>query len=175
MGQQWYLSFDLKPTGTTGALSNILHLTRGGDESRIGDKMPSVSFLPRTSRLQVCNAVGYNKSHCFESPTSLELNDYVNVRIRQTWDVKYSTYRIYIELDNNLVYNITNIAAREFTNMLLYVSDPWNPPAKAEIKNLVFKNLPFGTSFSFFVVERAVREKRSEGAVVVTSSIRVEG
>lgn len=147
IGLQWYLSFDIKPTGTASSLSNIVHITKGGDESRIGDRVPSVSFLPGNTSIQICNSVGYIKSQCFESARNLTLNDYVNVRIRQTLDVKNNSYKIYVELNNSVIYNVWNNAAREFTNMFLYVSDPWKPAAKAEIKNLVFQNLPFGYTY----------------------------
>ena len=149
---QWYLSFDLKPVNISKDLSNILHLTKGGNEGQAGDRVPGVYFVAGTTTLRICDHTDFTTANCFDSPQQLALNDYINIRIRQTWDVSSSLYKLVVAFDGAEIINTPVIAVQEFENMFLYASDPWSAPAKADIKNLVFKNLPYGKCFCSYTV-----------------------
>jgi len=145
VGKQWYLSFDVKPTGTVGSLSNIVHATIGKDSERFGDRIPGVWFRPGKTELSICSAVNEKKNSCWTSK-ALPLNKFTNVRVRQVWNPKLSVYELIVELDDKVVHKVVNHGAEIFENVLFYASNPWHTPAKAVVRHLVFQNLPNGKS-----------------------------
>lgn len=150
VGKQWYLSFDLKPTGIVSSWSNILHLTIGKNIERFGDRIPGIWFHPGRTAIHITNAVNGNKNYIWDSKDDLALNTFFNVRVRQTWNQKLNAYELVITLNGEVVHRVVNNAAGDFENVLFYASDPWSKAAKAVIKNLVFQNLPNG-KFSLYI------------------------
>ena len=143
VGKQWYLSFDVKPTGTIRSSSNIVHATIGKDSERFGDRIPAVWFRPGRTELSICSAVNDQKNYCWTS-RALPLNKFTNVRIRQVWNPTLHVYEFIVELNDVVVHKVVNNGAESFDNVLLYASNPWNVPAKAVVRHLVFQNLPNG-------------------------------
>lgn len=148
VGHQWYVAFDIKPVGTTHSVwSNIIHLTLGGNIARYGDRMPGVWFYPGSRKLHICAPINGNRNYCFNTADAIPSGKFTNVRIRQIWDVTASSYEYVISIDGVDKHTIVNAQFQEFDDVTFYASDPWYPAANALIKNVVFKNLPYGFTY----------------------------
>ena len=49
-------------------------------------------------------------------------------------------YFFYVFIDGKQVYKLENNKPKEFRHVTVYGGDPWYEPAKAHIKNVIFKN-----------------------------------
>ena len=65
---QFDVSFDIRPTGTVEKYGSIIHLTRGENIKRYGDRVPAVWFSPRTRRLHICSAINGKKKFLLQWP-----------------------------------------------------------------------------------------------------------
>ena len=130
---QFDVSFNVRPLGLVRTESSILHLTQGRDNRKYGDRIPSVSFLPRSRRLKICSAVNNNRNFCYLDRTNLPPNRVSTVRIFQTRTSKGQF--IYAVVINSRIKRIlANRAPATFHNVKLYLGDPWLAPAKATVK-----------------------------------------
>ena len=142
--QQWYLSFDIKPKGTVNKWGNIFHATTDGNSGQYGFRIPAIWFRPDKLELQFCYSInGNGKPHrCFESDDALSTTSFTNVRVSQTWNGTQYVFQIFI---NGVVkFSEVNFSPDIFENVKVYASNPWDPAANADVKNLVFKNIPSG-------------------------------
>ena len=140
--QQWYLSFDIKPKGNVGQFGNIFHATKGGNSAAYGDRIPAIWFLPGQLKMHICCSINSKKNHCFNTKTDLPTTTFTNVRVSQTWNSTHYVYQIFVNGD--LKSSQVNFSPDVFKNVKVYAADPWYPAANADVKNLVFQNIPSG-------------------------------
>lgn len=72
----------------------------------------------------------------------MPLDTYANVKVSQTWNSSHYIYEIIV--NGRLSTRVVNYSPQIFRNVVLYASDPWRHPPEADIKNLVFENIPNG-------------------------------
>lgn len=149
--QQWYLSFDIKPKGTVSEWGNIVHATTDGKGGQYGFRIPAIWFRPDNLKMLFCYSInGDGKAHrCFEAPDALSTTDFTNVRVSQTWNSTHYVFQI--SVNGDVKFSKVNFSPDVFENVKVYASNPWDPAANADVKNLVFKNIPSGRSSSFFL------------------------
>jgi len=146
MSRAWLLSFQIKPISTRRGWSNIIHATaHNRNMHKYGDRIPGVWFLSNTNRMHICSAVNGNKNYCFNTRQNLPKNKFSTVVIRQIQrkDGKF-VYQIF--LNSKLLHQKINRATRSFKNVKLYAADPWYNPARAIVKQLKWKSLPYHSS-----------------------------
>ena len=142
--REWELSVDIKPIGKESSRHNILHATwkdwkaPGKNNVNYGDRTPAI-WLHDGTELRICAPINGDRNYCFNSE-DLEIGQWTNVKITQirTGDCEY-LYSIII--NGEKVHEVTNTRAEEFSNVLLYTSDPWYDAAPVQIKNLQFGSL----------------------------------
>ena len=138
LNREWELSVDINPTGTWG-LGNVLHATVGNDNLVYGDRVPAIWVLAGTTILHICAPVNGNRNYCFNSK-SLPVGQWAKVKITQI-PSDDGGHAYSITINGEKVHEVENNRAEEFSNVLLYTSDPWYDSAPTQIKNLQFGSL----------------------------------
>ena len=144
----WYVSFEIFPQDVVNGLSNVIHFTAKGNTGKHGYRIPSVFFKSRTTKLTICSSINKNVNRCFTSK-ALKHHQFTKVEITQR-QISRSKYRYSIHIAGKRVFNIINSRARYHRNVKVYRSNPWTPPAKALIKNLVYGNLKHGRFYLLY-------------------------
>ena len=120
-----------------GYYANILHFTIRGNAGRRGDRIPSIFFIPRTTRLFICTF--YRRQVCVDTQKSLPLNSEVHLEINQLY-IGNGEYRYTIIQEGVIIYTVINDDAQQFSNVKVYGSNPWYPTAKAKITKMSVMN-----------------------------------
>ena len=133
---------------------NIIHLMdKSINTGNDGGLLPGVWFRSNSTQFYV----GYNLNGAhfihFTANQSLPLNDYSTVEItqRKNDNDKYEfkctvNGSVIAKSEGNLENPSIASAPKEYTQVKLYASNPWSPAANAEITNLLFRNVPTGTT-----------------------------
>lgn len=113
----------------------------GSNQNSYGGQVPEV--LMHYSRLYIYNAVNGGRHTFISNP--LTFNKYSRVEISQKPDVTNTSVILFtVKINGKQIHQMINRDARYFPNVKVYNGNPWRHPAKAIIKNLVYKNLPEG-------------------------------
>ena len=135
------VSFEVKPTGKLNVpWSSILHFTATGDNCcKVGDRVPGLWFKGNTNNLHICFPVGDVGNTCIDTKEiASDKGTVVSIEQRSV----EGSYKTIVTVGGDIVATKTHEKEpAEFTNVKVYASDPWHPAAKAEVKNLEFKNL----------------------------------
>ena len=121
-------------------LTNIIHITTGGDDREYGNRMATV-FVNNKKKIitmMISSAVSGIKNYAL-GPTEIAIYKWIMVRVSQ---VKVGDDYVYrVELDGVELTKVTNKKPMEFQNVTVYVSDPWRTPASGSIRKLTIKGI----------------------------------
>ena len=132
---EWIVSFEIKPFGTVSGWSNILHLTADNNVATYGDRVPSLWFHSGTTKLHICSAINGNKNYCINPVSALALNAWTQIEITQYRNYN-GDYEYQVKVGNGFTWSVVNTDPQEFTDVTVFTSDPWHPPAAAVIRKL---------------------------------------
>jgi len=121
-----------------GLFSSVLHLTASGGNMRsYGDRNPLVMFPPKkTNQLYVCSSINGKKSDCTsEAKTQIPLKEWSSVRIKQKMN-STGFHLFSITVNGVTVVEKVNRDARNFSDVEMYVGDPWYSAHVGYIRNL---------------------------------------
>ena len=113
--------------------------------------MPAIWFWSGTTRLHIWNSVN-GKLVSYNGDSELPINQYTNIRMMQTQNAS-GQYIFEISVGGKEVYQIENKTPRDWSDVDVYLSDPWHPAAKVYIKNFVYRNLADGKLMKYTVIE----------------------
>merc|ERR1712061_881186 len=131
--REWMVEFEFKPTiFDHSGWSNIFHMTIGGDQRAIGDRIPAVFYHP-SSGLGIRSHVNKNPSYA-EQFDSLPIGKWTKIRVSQELIDGKFRYRIFI--DEKEEKNVENSRAVGFENVKVFASDSWYEAQPGSIKNL---------------------------------------
>ena len=150
---EYEVSLDIMPTsGKVSDWASIFHVTKGGNHGNIGDRMPAMWFLPGTRRLHICTALGTNPNYCVDGTSDIPAHVYTNINIQQKL-LSNGSYQYNIRVNGSVRSQVinTNKIPPTLYNAKLYLGNPWNSSAKANVKNLVIKSEPTGNAMYFIV------------------------
>ena len=139
------VKFQIRPYGKIRQWASILHVTRGRNHGRHGDRVPAVWFRPNTNRLHICTTLNNHPNYCYNS-APLPTNRYTSVHIRQKFIGNRHFYTI--KINNRVVRNVVNLRPRTFRNVRVYQANPWSPAARAYIRNVKVTTTSGGKQFS---------------------------
>ncbi|XP_065675907.1 uncharacterized protein LOC136092116 isoform X2 [Hydra vulgaris] len=136
--KEYELSFELFLTSyTEHTFTNIIHLTIGGDENIYGARIASL-FI----RMGSYGHFGFslnNKINEYQEWNDLfQLNVWTTIKISQIY--VENKYMLTLWVAENLLYSVENISPTEFTNVMVYISNPWYNEQPGFIRNLIIKN-----------------------------------
>ena len=89
------------------------------------------------------------------TPTPLPTNQWTKVKITQVNPVQ-DDYKYELSINDEPFHSQMHTAAKEYTNVKVYASNPWYNPAQASIRNLKIRNLKSG-SRKFQIIRRKER------------------
>ena len=132
----WKLTVKVKPFGTVGSSSHIIHATIGNPYNFYGDRTPSLGMIPGTTQLQVCGPIFFPDFGNCGSVQTLPMNEYSDIEVQQ----------IPNENDSKFIFKYNGVKVWEyrpkypalFNNVKVYGSDPWFPSSKVFIKDYKF-------------------------------------
>ena len=116
--------------------ANIVHFTTGNDHGVYGTRTPSVWV--RTSHWYVSSAVNGALQHGYYYYTQPEitpkLNEWLQINVTQLREENGFNYSIVF--DGKLVHSVINTQPKAFSNVKVYVSDPWYAPIDGFVRSL---------------------------------------
>ncbi|XP_065678704.1 uncharacterized protein LOC124807437 isoform X2 [Hydra vulgaris] len=140
---EYEISFDFKPTAYLNTWASIIHLTTGGNVDYYGDRTPGVWISPGND-LYVASAISGFANSDFYSKLILPINEWIQVKISQ---IKFTNQYIFaIEVANSSIYKTQNTLSKNFSNVKVYIGDPWYPAQPGFIRNLVIIEIHSGKS-----------------------------
>ncbi|XP_065641542.1 uncharacterized protein LOC105846743 isoform X2 [Hydra vulgaris] len=146
LNKEYSMSFEFNPTSIKNVYGNVIHLTIENDMLTYGDRIPAVFFLPGISGLKICAAINNILNNCLNKTFYLKLGIWSSFKISQ--ELFEGKYIYSIKLNNETLLNVENQDAREFSNVKVYVSDPWYDVQPGYIRNLKITNGNPGTQFN---------------------------
>merc|ERR1712061_310560 len=131
--REWMVEFEFKPTiFDHSGWSNIFHMTIGGDQRAIGDRIPAVFYHP-SSGLGIRSHVNKNPAYAKQFD-SLPIGEWTKIRVSQELLGGKFRYRIFI--DEKEETNVENSRAVGFENVKVFAADPWYEAQPGSIKSL---------------------------------------
>ena len=135
----WSVSCDIYPIERIPSIYvNLFHFTNRLNLGAHGDRTPGVWFNPGTTKPFICSSISNNADYCFTLNVAFPLKQYTRLNISQTQNNSVFTYSITVNGTENV--SIVNTYALEFTNVKVYMSNPWHQPANALIRNFKIIN-----------------------------------
>ncbi|XP_065653497.1 coadhesin-like isoform X2 [Hydra vulgaris] len=131
--KEYTVSFKIKPTSFLNQWANVIRLTINNDNDKYGDRNPAVFFRKNGTGLHICSAVSGIVNYV-KNTDQLVLDNWTSVKIAQEFVGKNYIYSI--ELNGRTILNIKNNDTRDFSNVKVYVSDPWFEAQPGFIKDL---------------------------------------
>lgn len=120
----------------------ILHVTQGGNKDIYGDRIPFIKFGTGSTNMLITSAINGDtdyKSHGLPNPIPMYIWTRVEVsQLRQS----NGSYQYTIRIDDIIYFQMANTDPREFSDVKVYISDPWMTPAKAKISNFNLTTFP---------------------------------
>ena len=129
LGKIYFLAFEVKLSTFGSGSENILHFTTGGDNIRI----PAVFFLNKI--LTIFSEVNGNINYGYKCTKKYPANKWLYIHIYQ--ELIGEKYIFRIKVDGVTVHEIENKIPKDYFNVDIYVSDPWNKNGKGLIRNLL--------------------------------------
>ena len=148
--KNYNVEFDIKPLGTRGAWSNILHLTNDGHNSgTYGRRIPGIWFWPNTRKLHIRVGQKSNGNAGCDPSTQLTHRQWTKVRL----EVRDRSTSVFFDDENgrNYMTKKCNVGANQrkaFKNVQVWSGDPWYTAPNAEMRNLKISD---GTAWSSVV------------------------
>lgn len=145
----WQVEVDIMPYKKNHySWVNLLHFTASGDNyGRPGDRMPLVSFYPGENILHIACYINNEVSYAYDSDYVLPTNRWTKLTIGQAF--VQGQYVYYVKINSKQVYSVINHYPMDFSNMMVYASDPWTELPNAKLRNLIFT-----TSFGGSIISR---------------------
>jgi len=132
------VSLDVKVDSFQNTWQSVLHVTgTGGNCCGYGDRTPGIWFWASgnsQSKLHICSAVNGQGNACYNS-NFYQVGQWINIKVTQK--LMYGgTYKYWIELDGVEVHTWDNSQPRDWTNVNVYLSDPWYAALNGQVRNV---------------------------------------
>ena len=142
LGKQYSLHVEFMPNESFSphGWRSIFHATISGDKDVYGSRTPGIwiKYTNGNMFIHITSAINGNMNFYYETPTTpVPLNKWLTINISQT--KVNDAYHYKIEMDGELVYTVENRQPREFQNVKIYISDPWNIADPGYVRNVHIK------------------------------------
>ena len=128
----------------------MIRFTAGTQQNKkLGDSIPAVFFIPKTTRLLICTGLGSNANKCYKT-NPLPLERWATVAIVQIQ--QGNKYFFTINLNGKQLVLAENKNPRYYPGVSIYRSDRFYGPAPAKIRSLKYKNLPGGKNEVYYFI-----------------------
>ena len=136
---EFEVSLDVKLTDYIHSLTSILHITKGGNNGDIGDRLPAIFLNNRYLYI----STPLNSTYRSYPNTFIYPNRFHNINIQQK-KISENLFQYTIKIRDYTIHRSINKTPLTLYNAKVYLGDPWYPAAKVLVKNLVIKSEPTG-------------------------------
>ena len=146
LGKEWRISFSfqpsnygLAPTGDRAiGTTNLLHLTLRDNTTdstgEHGERIPAIFFQPNRGMI-VASSIGDEPNYVQDFKADLPpLNQLTKIEVSQLR--REGRYTFKIKVGKKELHSVENEKPQEFTNVSVYVSNPWLPSTIGKIRDL---------------------------------------
>ena len=118
---EFEITVNALPTDNKGA--NVFHFTQNSDNSAYGDRIPAL-WIYKSGYFKICSAVNGKRNYCIWS--KFDLDEKYHFLIQQY--VMNGKIMYKIEKNGQSIVSFENKMAQDFSNVKVYISDPWYKP-----------------------------------------------
>jgi len=138
IGKEYAVSFDFVPSKLQTGWGSVIHITnKDSDCYTEGCRLPGIWFRRENdvSRICVGSDISGNGNYYYDHPEeAIAVGKKVSVRVQQ--DNFGGNYVFTISINGKVKWAVYNTKPKEFTDMKVYVSDPWFPLQEGVMTNL---------------------------------------
>ena len=145
---EWKVSFEFKPTSyKINGFAQILQLTKGGKTGNIGDRTPAL-WIHKSKGVYVVTTLNgkANVGKYFDMKPPRD--DWTTVEISQV--KKGSKFMFSLILRGQTVWTVENKDPREFSDVQVFASSPWNVAQAGSIRGFKIENMMPGKRGNYF-------------------------
>ncbi|XP_066931320.1 uncharacterized protein [Clytia hemisphaerica] len=124
-------------TGTMAC--NIIHLTTGANILEYGSRSPFIGVIENSLKLFVEQGINGADRTGMTIPKILSINKTYHVEVHQRY-TSNGNYRYFVKLDGTEVASLVNTDARQFYDIKVYASNPWNAACPVHASNFQITN-----------------------------------
>nr|XP_047137903.1 uncharacterized protein LOC100212432 [Hydra vulgaris] len=136
--KEYTVSFKIKPVSYSQGWKSVIHLTKGQNIGRYGDRTPAAWFHHDGSgKLTIASAINGNSNYYFNTQP-LPLNEWSSFQISQYRVNGVYTFVVY--LNGHTIHSVENSKPESFENIKVYLGDPWYDTQPGFIKDLSIIN-----------------------------------
>ena len=141
LGKDYRVSFDVKATRFIKSWQSIVHFTTGGNYGKYGDRIPAV-FFDSKRKISIRSAINGNPDYRYDDPVERKENEWINIQIYQkkAYQSTGGGYVYKIRINGDTVHSVLNKKPRVFSDVIVYISDPWATKLNGFIRNLMITN-----------------------------------
>ena len=135
------IEFDVIVTSElTATYKNIFHVTTGGDNGALGNRIPAV-WANKAKYFHICSGVNGNANYCRFYPYNLKQSYHFEISQKKNSNGE-AVYEI--SVDGTIFHEGVNTTPKNFRNAKLYMSDPWSASfaPHGTLSNLMIINEP---------------------------------
>ena len=145
--KEWRVSFEFMATSYTSTLAQVLQLTIGGKSGNIGDRTPAL-WIHKSKGVYVVTTLNgkANVGKYFDMKPPRD--DWTTVEISQV--KKGSKFMFSLILRGQTVWTVENKDPREFSDVQVFASSPWNVAQAGSIRGLKIENMMPGKRGNYF-------------------------
>ena len=134
IGRQFSISFDFNPYeyGTGDVYASVIHFSQS--DLQFVSRIPGVWFHPHLG-MHISSAISGNSHNNYDTNLTPVLNRWTQFVISQR--LENSQYIFRIVIDGNEVRMVENTQPEIFTDVKVYISDPWYVEQPGMIRNIV--------------------------------------
>ena len=96
------------------------------------------SFFGSNRKISIMAAINGNSNYHYDDPVQRKENEWINIQISQQSTGGGYVYKIRINGDT--VHSVENKKPRVFSDVIVYISDPWTTKLNGFIRNLMITN-----------------------------------
>nr|XP_047124207.1 uncharacterized protein LOC101240290 [Hydra vulgaris] len=134
--KEYTVSFEVKLTAIQGGPLSVFHLTTNGDYGIYGYRTPAM-WVQNPGVFYICSAVNSNFDYC-QVTKVIEPNNWNSIKISQ--ELFEGKYIYSIEHNCTTLFSQQNNDSQEFSNVKVYVADPWYKEQPGFIRNFKITN-----------------------------------
>ena len=137
LGRQWEIAFQFKPTNYDNSdWTNILHMTDGSNNAKLGDRNPAFFFKPSVGWM-VATTIGSDKNSEIKIKPPPPVGQWSTVVLSQLKTGSRTTFSV--KINDAAPLTTENPAPRAFSSVKVFASNPWYTAQPGLIRGLTIK------------------------------------
>ena len=142
--KEWRVSFEFMATSYTNTLAQVLQLTIGGKSGNIGDRTPAL-WIHKSKGVYVVTTLNGKANVANHFPSMKPpLHEWTPMELIQA--KRGSKFMFSLIMQGKTVWTVENTEPREFSDVKVFASGPWNVVQAGSIRGFKIENMMPGES-----------------------------